>query len=340
MNIIEEYARPIDKESIKGIPSEVLLSMYKKMVEIRSVEERIGELVAKGEIKTPCHLYIGEEAVATGVCSNLKKTDFVFSTHRSHGHYLAKGGDLKKFIAEIFGRASGCSKGRGGSMHIASSEVGLAGSSAIVGGSIPLAVGAALGFSLKGKKNITVAFFGDGATNEGVFYESLNFASLMKLPVIFVCENNFYSTHINISKIQAIKKLYKIGKLYEIPSFQINGNNIIEVFKTTQKAIEKARKKQGPSFIEAQTYRWRGHVGPNWDLDKSIRSREEVFWWVNNNCPIKKFEILLTEIGLITEKTKKHIYKEIKNAIDESILFAKKSPFPNEKNIEKLVFKE
>jgi len=340
MNVIEEYAMPIEKETVKDISNETLMSMYITMVKIRLVEEKIGELVSKGEIKTPCHLYIGQEAIATGVCSNLKKEDFIFSTHRSHGHYLAKGGNLKKLIAEVYGRVTGCSKGRGGSMHIAFSELGLPGSSAIVGGNIPLAVGTALGFSLKSKENVTVVFFGDGASNEGVLFESLNFASLMKLPTIFICENNFYSTHMDISKIQAIKNLYTIGSLYNIPSYQINGNNIVEVFKTSQKAIKNARKAKGPTFIEAITYRWRGHVGPNWDLDKPIRSKKEVYWWVNNNCPIKKLEALLIKIGLLSEKKKSIIYKNIKNEIEEALLFSKQSPFPNGDNIEKLVFKE
>lgn len=340
MNIIEEYAKPIEKDSIKDVSTEVLISMYKKMVEIRLVEERIGDLVSKGEIKTPCHLYIGEEAVATGVCSNLRKDDFVFSTHRSHGHYLAKGGNLKELIAEIYGRVTGCSKGRGGSMHIACLEKGLAGSSAIVGGSIPLAVGTALGFSLQGKENVAVVFFGDGASNEGVLFESLNFASLKKLPVIFVCENNFYSTHMNISDIQTIKKLYRIGNLFNMPSVRINGNNVMEVFNTANKAIKNSREGQGPTFIEAITYRWRGHVGPNWDFDTPIRSKEEVYWWVNNNCPVKKYETFLFETRLLSEKEKNDIHEKIKTEIEKAISFSKQSPFPNEKNLEKLVFKE
>lgn len=340
MSIIEEYANPIDKELAKDFSPEILISMYKKMVEIRLVEERIGELVSKGEIKTPCHLYIGEEAVATGVCSNLRKDDFVFSTHRSHGHYLAKGGDLKKLMAEIYGKANGCSKGRGGSMHIACPEIGLPGSSSIVGGTIPLAVGAALGFSLQDKDNVAVVFFGDGATNEGVLFESLNFASLKKLPVVFVCENNFYSTHMHISKIQSVEELFKIGKLFDIPSSRINGNNVIEVFLTVKKSIEDARKGNGPAFIEAITYRWRGHVGPSMDLDTPLRRKEEVFWWVNNNCPIKKYETFLLETGLLSEKVKDHIHEKTKNEIEESILFSKQSPFPNEENLESLVFKE
>ena len=337
MSIVKECARPIDKSSLEGISPEVLILMYEAMVKIRLVEESLGKLVSSGEIKTPCHLYIGQEAVATGVCLNLKKDDYVFSTHRSHGHYLAKGGNLKKLMAEIYGKITGCSRGRGGSMHIASPEVGLPGSSAIVGGTIPLAVGTALGFSLQREKNVSVTFFGDGATNEGVLYESLNFASLRRLPVIFICENNFYSTHIYISKIQSAPDLYEIGKLFEIPSFKINGYNVIEVFNIAKKAVEYARRGKGPTFIEALTYRWRGHVGPNWDLDKPIRSKDEVYFWVRN-CPIKRFESLLLKEKILDNIVKKRIFKELNKKIKEAVNYAQESPYPDEGEL-KDVFK-
>jgi pyruvate dehydrogenase E1 component alpha subunit len=333
MSIAKECAKTIAKDSVGRISRKTLVSMYETMLRIRLVEERIGGLISKGKIKAPCHLYIGQEAVATGVCANLKKGDYVFSTHRSHGHYLAKGGDLTKLMAEIYGRVTGCCRGRGGSMHIASPDRGLHGSSAIVGGTIPLAVGAALGFSLQQKRDVAVAFFGDGATNEGVLYESLNFASLKKLPVIFICENNFYSTHMHISKIQSVSPLYKIGELFKIPSFNVNGYNIIDVFTSTKKAVEGARQGKGPVFIEMLTYRWRGHVGPNWDLDKSIRSKEEVYWWVNN-CPIKKFENLLLRSGIIDRETKKHIFQKLHKEVREAIDFAKDSPPPDTKELE------
>ncbi len=337
MSIVKECARPIDRSSLEDISPEALILMYETMVKIRLVEESLGKLVSGGEIKTPCHLYIGQEAVAVGVCSNLDKNDHVFSTHRSHGHYLAKGGDLEKLMAEIYGKSTGCSRGRGGSMHIASPEVGLPGSSAIVGGTIPLAVGTALGFSLQGEKSVSVVFFGDGATNEGSLYESLNFASLKKLPVVFICENNFYSTHLHISKIQSVPDLYKIGKLFGIPSFKINGYNVIEVFNAAKKAVEYARKGEGPTFIEALTYRWRGHVGPNWDLDKPIRSKEEVYFWVRN-CPIKKFENLLLEEKILDNVVKERIFKKLNRKIKEAVNYAQESPYPDEAEL-KDVFK-
>jgi len=327
MSIIEECARPVDKNSIKGIPAPVLINLYKTMVKIRLVEDYIGRLVSGGKIKTPCHLYIGQEAVAAGICAHLKKDDLVFSTHRSHGHYIAKGGGLNGLMAEVFGKVTGCSRGRGGSMHIASLDKGLLGSSAIVGGTVPLAVGAALSFFLQNKKSVSLSFFGDGATNEGVLYESLNFASLKKLPVIFVCENNFYSTHMHISKIQSIMNLYKIGELFNIPSFRINGYNVIEVYTRTKDIIENVRQNRKPAFIEAITYRWRGHVGPDWDLDKEIRSKEEVYWWVKN-CSIRRFEKILLDEDILDSSSRKSIFKEIRGEIKDAVNFSKKSPYP------------
>ena len=259
-----------DIEIPPELSHEKLVWMYKTMLKIRRAEESIAKRVINKEIICPCHLYIGEEAVATGVCSGLEKDDYVFSTHRSHGHYIAKGGDLNEMMAEIYGKVTGCSSGRGGSMHIASPEMGLPGSSAIVAGTISLAVGAALAFSMQNKGAVSVAFFGDGAVDEGVFYESLNIASLYKLPVIFVCENNLCSTHLPISACLADTNIYKKAKVFDIPGIKVDGNNVLEVYNAAKKAIENARCGKGPSLIECMTYRWRGHVGPNDDLDKEV----------------------------------------------------------------------
>ena len=225
-----------------AIPKETLLKMYETMVLIRKFEERVGDLVSQGEIKTPCHLYIGEEAVAVGVCSALNKEDYVFGTHRSHGHYIAKGGSLKKLMAEIFCKETGCSKGKGGSMHIVAPEVGLLGTPPIVAASIPIAVGAALSSLLKKEKKVAISFFGDGAVNEGVFYEALNFASLKKLPVVFVCENNFYSSHLPIAKILADTNIAKKASVFNMPGFQIDGNDVIKVYQTGKKSDKKGKR--------------------------------------------------------------------------------------------------
>ena len=315
-------------EITNDIPAKTLQKMYVSMLRIRKFEERVAELISKKEIICPCHLYIGEEAVATGVCATLRKDDLVFSTHRSHGHYIAKGGNIKSLMAELYCKATGCSKGRGGSMHIASSEIGLPGSSAIVAGTIPLAVGGALAFSIQKKDNVSVAFFGDGATNEGVFYESLNIASLKKLPIIFVCENNLYSTHLPISECLANTNIYKTAESINIPSIRVDGNNIVEVFKVAKNAVKDARSGKGATLIESMTYRWRGHVGPNYDLNKGLRSKEELNYWINR-CPIKALEEFMLKYDFISESEENKIYECIEEEIEEAVIFAKESPYPD-----------
>ena len=321
------------------IPTDVLRKMYATMVKIRKFEERVAELVTPPkEIVTPCHLYIGEEAGATGVCSALKRDDYVFSTHRSHGHFIAKGGDLKALMAELYCRKTGCSRGKGGSMHVASPDIGLPGSSAIVGGTIPIAAGAALAFSMQNKDAVSVAFFGDGAAHEGVFYESLNFASLKKLPVIFFCENNLYCTHLSIADTLADTNIYKKAEAFGMPGIRIDGNNVMEVYKVAKKAIEDARNGKGPTLIESMTYRWRGHVGPYDDLDKGLRSKEELDLWMNR-CPIKMLEKFLLEHGVMSELERDQIHKAISEEIEEAVKFAKESPYPDENDLLHDVFK-
>lgn len=322
-----------------NISPATIRAMYVTMLRIRMLEERVAELVTPpAEIICPCHLYTGQEAIATGVCSALEKDDYVFSTHRSHGHYIAKGGDLKTLMAELYGRVTGCSKGRGGSMHLTSLDVGLPGSSAIVSGTIPLAVGAALAFSIQKKTGVSVAFFGDGAADEGAFYESLNFASLKKLPVIFVCENNLYSTHMPISDCLANTNIYKIAEAFNMPSSRIDGNDAVEVFKVANRAIENARRGKGPALIECMTYRWLGHVGPNFDVDKGLRSKEELDYWIDK-CPIKALEGFLLKHDIVSESEKIQISRDIEEEINEAIVFAKESPYPDEDNLLGDVFK-
>jgi pyruvate dehydrogenase E1 component alpha subunit len=325
-------------KEVADIPSTTLQAMYVTMLKIRNFEEKVSELLLKHEIICPCQLYIGQEAVATGVCANLRRDDYVFSTHRSHGHYIAKDGDIKALMAELYGRVTGCSKGRGGSMHLASPNVGLPGSSAIVAGTVPLAVGTALASSLKGQDTVSVAFFGDGAVSEGVFYESLNFASLKKLPVIFVCENNLYSTHMPISACLANTCIYKKAEAFNMPGLQIDGNNVIKVFRTAKRAIEDARHGNGPTLMECMTYRWRGHVGPNYDLDKGLRSKEELDSWMNR-CPIKLLEEFLLEHDILPEPEKIRIYEGIDKEIEEAVTFAKESPYPDRDKLLNNVFK-
>ncbi|MDH7564228.1 MAG: thiamine pyrophosphate-dependent dehydrogenase E1 component subunit alpha [Candidatus Bathyarchaeota archaeon] len=307
--------------------------MYTTMVTIRIFEERVASLIApKKEITTPCHLYIGQESVATGVCMALKKEDYVYSTHRSHGHYIAKGGDLKRLMAELYCKKTGCSRGKGGSMHIAAPEIGLPGSSAIVGGTIPISVGTALAFSIQSRDNVSVAFFGDGAAHEGVFYESLNFASLKKLPVVFVCENNLYCTHLPITSCLADPEIYKKAQIFHMPGVRIDGNDVVKVYKTTRKAVEDARRGKGPTLIECLTYRWLGHVGPSDDLDKGLRSKEELDCWVKK-CPIRRMKKTLLKHGIITENEIDKIETKIRAEVEEAVAFARSSPYPDESDL-------
>jgi len=223
-------------------------------------------------------------------------------------------------------------------MHVASPELGLPGSSAIVAGTVPLAVGAALALSIQGSDRVSVAFFGDGAAGEGVFYESLNFASLKRLPVIFVCENNLYSTHMPISACLADTDIYKKAEAFNMPGVRIDGNNVVEIYKTAQRATEEARRGNGPTLMECLTYRWRGHVGPNYDLDKGLRSKQELDYWMNR-CPIKRLEEFLLDQSTIPDSEKIQIHQEIDNEIEEAVIYAKESPYPDQGALTSNVFR-
>ena len=325
-------------ERTVDLSSNNLRTMYQTMLRIRLFEEKVGNLIKQNEIVCPCHLYIGQEAVATGVCNALRKDDYVFSSHRSHGHYVAKGGNLNALMAELYGKVTGCSKGRGGSMHLSFPAVGFIGSSAIVAGSISPAVGAALAFSIQKTDSVSVVFFGDGATNEGVWYESLNFAALKKLPVVFVCENNLYSTHVHISDHLADTDIQKKANIFRMRGVQVNGNDVIEVFNVAKKAVNDARRGKGPTLIECMTYRWRGHVGPNDDLETGLRSKEELSYWKEKG-PIKKLEKLLLSRNFLSKSEFLQIRREVEKEVDESLMFAKKSPFPSENSLLDNVFK-
>jgi len=319
-----------------------LISLYKTMLKIRLCEESLVEPILKGKIKTPCHLYTGEEAIATGVCAALDKNDYIFGNHRSHGHYIAKGGNLKQLIAEIYCKETGCSRGRGGSMHVVAPEVGFLGAAPIVAGTISLAVGAALASKIRGDKRVSVSFFGDGATGEGVFYESLNFAALKKLPIIFACENNFYSTHMPLRECRFKDNIYESGIPFGVPGYKIDGNNVLEVYEATKKAVEMCRRGEGPVLLEFVTYRLRGHVGPDDNiqgLHTDIRPKEEVEEWRKKD-PLEIFKAFLLKKQVLTKDEIDKIKFEIESEIKEAHLFAQKSPYPNEKELCKYVFKE
>lgn len=312
------------------------------MLRIRFCEESLVEPILRGEIKCPVHLYTGEEAIATGVCAALKKTDYIFGTHRSHGHYLAKGGDMKELIAEIYGKENGCSKGRGGSMHIIAQEKGMVGSVPIVAATIPLAMGAALASKMRKDGRVTVSFFGDGAAGEGALYESLNFASLRKLPIIFACENNFYSTHMPIKECRPENNIYKIGNSFCIKSYRVDGNDVLKVYGIAKKAVELCRKGQGPVFIEFMTYRLRGHVGPDDNIQgyhTDIRSKEEVERWRKRD-PIKKFEKYLLKNGILEKVNMEKITQRVVEEVKSVHAYALSSIYPEKSELTKYVFKK
>lgn len=320
----------------------LFLQMYRAMVRIRICEESLVEPILKGEIRCPVHLYSGQEAIATGVCFALSERDYVFSSHRSHGHYLAKGGSIKELVAEIYGKEAGCSRGRGGSMHIIAPEMGMLGSAPIVAGTIPLALGAALASKIRKEKKVTVSFFGDGAAGEGVLYESLNFAALGRLPIILACENNFYSTHLPIRECRPENNIFKIGKPFCIQSYRVDGNDVLKVYEVSKNAVGLCRKNRGPVFIEFVTYRLRGHVGPDDNIQgthRDIRPKEEIEKWRKKD-PIRRFEAFLIKNKIFRKETLERIDREVEEEVKGAHEFAKESPYPNPNELTKYVFKE
>lgn len=307
-------------------PLGLLRRMHRTMVLIRQCEERIAELCDSGEVRCPCHLCIGQEAVAAGVCSAITDADYLWGGHRSHGHYLAKGGDLRALIAEVLGRATGCAGGRGGSMHLIAQEVGILGTVPLVAATIPLAVGAALAAKLRRERRVSVAFFGDGATEEGHFHESLNLAALHRLPVVFVCENNLYASHLHLTERRLVDNLDRSGDLHGVPGERVDGNDVVTVYDAAVRAVQRAQRGEGPTLLECRTFRWRGHVGPAMDLDVGIRRRDDLAAWRERD-PIASAAGHLLEAGA-TEIELEHVTKEVQAVIDDAVDFARNSPFP------------
>lgn len=319
---------------------EVLLGLYRTMVRIRQCEESLVEPILEREIGTPCHLYSGQEAIAAGVCAALEQKDYIFGSHRSHGHFLAKGGSMEQMVAEIFCREDGCSRGRGGSMHLIDPEHGMLGSAPIVAGTISLAVGAALAARVRGEDRVAVSFFGDGATGEGVLYESLNFAALRKLPVIFVCENNLYSTHLPISECRITPEIYKVGEPFCVESHRLDGNDVLEVHSAAVDAVAKCRAGEGPVFLECLTYRMRGHVGPDDNIQGThtdIRPEEEIAKWRLKD-PIGNFARYLLEQGLAGQQALDQVDQEAAREVEQAIKAAKNGARPSRENLGRYVF--
>jgi acetoin:2,6-dichlorophenolindophenol oxidoreductase subunit alpha len=320
--------------------SSLQLNLYRTMLRIRLCEESLVPPISAGDIQTPCHLYSGQEAIAAGICASLNDEDYVFGSHRSHGHFLAKGGDMKAMVAEIYCRETGCSRGRGGSMHLIDPEVGMLGSAPIVAGTISLATGAALASSIRQDGRVAVSFFGDGATGEGVLYESLNFAALRKLPILFVCENNLYSTHMPICECRVGSQIQGIGQPFGVDALQVDGNDVLAIYEAGKMAIDKCRKGQGPVFIECLTYRFRGHVGPDDNVQgchTDIRPKEEFESWLKKD-PIVRFEEYLVASNLTDRNHLTSIRQETEEEILEAGRFAVNSGYPEPVRFQDYIF--
>lgn len=308
----------------KNVSKGNLLGMFRRMLELRLFEEKVFDLYGQNFVPGTIHLYAGEEAVAVGVCSALKKSDYITSTHRGHGHCIAKGADLKRTMAEILGRKTGYCKGKGGSMHIADFNVGVLGATAVVGAGLPIAVGAGVSAQLRKTDQVTACFFGEGASNQGTFHESLNLASAWRLPVVFVCENNLYAMGTRQSRIMAVENVADRASAYGIPGVVVDGNDVLKVHEATEMAVDRARKGEGPTLIECKTYRHKGHsrVDP-----AKYRPKEEVDEWLRKD-PINRFRKQLLSSEVASETEIKQIETEVAAEIENAVKFAKESPYP------------
>ena len=311
----------------KVLKNDKLIEMYRTMQKIRLFEERVIDVYARGLVPGLVHLYIGEEAVATGVCANLRPDDFITSTHRGHGHVVAKGAELGPMMAELFGKAAGFNKGKGGSMHIADMQLGILGANGIVGGGHPIATGAAWSAKWRGTDQVSVCFFGDASTNIGAFHESLNLAAAHKLPVIFVCENNGYGISVSQAKHQAIRDIVDRAPGYGMPGVLVDGQDVLTVYEAASEAVHRARNGEGPTLIECKTYRFRGHHEGDPNQGERYRSREEIELW-KKRCPIKKLAETLLKEKIVTQKKLDSIEKAITDELDQAVEFANASDYP------------
>jgi pyruvate dehydrogenase E1 component alpha subunit len=313
------------------------LELYRSMLRIRRTEEALATRYREQQMRCPMHLCIGQEAVAAGVCHVLRKTDRVFSNHRAHGHYLAKGGDLRRMLAELYGRENGCCAGRGGSMHLIDLDAGFLGSTPIVGGTVPLAVGTAWSAQLRGEAHVTVVFFGDGCFEEGVLHESMNFAALHALPIVFVCENNDYSVYTPLRERQPMRSIAGVARAHGLTVAEIDGNDVTAVQAVASDAVAAARVGQGPQFIEASLYRWLEHCGPDDDSHLGYRSAQDIAHG-RSQCPLAKLQVQLTRAGVLDSHASAVLEDDIGHEIDAAFSYAIKSPYPAVTDLERHLF--
>ena len=309
-----------------GAPSaEKLMDMYSRMWRIRLFEEQAEYQSSQGKVLGALHTYIGEEAVAVGVCAHLDAPDYITSTHRGHGHCIAKGADIKKMMAELFGRSTGYCKGKGGSMHIADFNVGMLGANGIVAGGFGLATGAGLAAQMRGSGQAAVCFFGDGAANRGPFHENINIGAVWKLPVVYVCENNQYAQWTPQSEVTLVTDISAMSAAYGIPGVQVNGMDVLEVYEAAGEAIARARRGEGPTLLECKTYRFHGH---NFGDPQQYRTREEIAEWAERRDPIKRLATFMKEASMLTDEQEQAIQKRVAAEIQEAVRFAEDSPYP------------
>ena len=308
------------------LPEEQRLSLYRQMLMIRRCEEELAKAYQNGLIPGACHTYVGQEAVAVGLCAHLRTDDTVLSTHRGHGHGLAKGISPRDLAAELFGRVTGCSQGRGGSMHLFSPEVGMLGTSGIVGPNILMAAGAGYTFKLLKTDRVSVAFFGDGAVNNGAFHEGINLASIWGLPVLFVCENNQYATEVPFAQATRNTNVAERGQAYGLPGVAVDGNDVVAVYQVAGEAVRRARAGAGPTLIECKTYRLRGHAEGMRDV--GYRTAEEVEEW-RQRCPIKRLRERLLADGTAGSAAIDQVEAEVEAVVEDALEFAKNSPWPD-----------
>jgi pyruvate dehydrogenase E1 component alpha subunit len=303
-----------------------LIKLYTQMLLIRRFEERVANEFHRGSIPGIVHSYIGQEAVAVGVCANLKREDNIVSNHRGHGHCIAKGADLKRMMAEIYGKITGYCKGKGGSMHIADFSIGMLGANGIVAAGLPIATGAALAAQLEGGDRVSVVFFGDGACHEGEFHESLNLASIWKLPIIFACENNCYGVNTPACEAMPVENIADRASAYVMPGVVVDGNDLFSVHEAAREAVARAKAGKGPSLLEFKTYRWRHHFEV--DILPDLRPPHEIEAW-KKKCPIKKLEKKFLDGGVLTGDELEEINAHIMTRIEDAVTFAVESPFPD-----------
>lgn len=326
--------------NVTGFSKETLIPQLHMMLTIRIVEEVVAELVMEQKAKCPCHLGIGQEAIAVGVSKHLKNTDHIFGGHRSHAHYLAVGGDVFRLFSEILGRVTGCSKGMGGSMHLFDGEKGFKGALPIVGGTTPIAMGAGLAAKMDGKGDVAVSYFGDGAIEGGVVQESLNLASVLELPVLFVCENNLYSSHLDIQLRQSSDKISRFADAHRIEARVVDGNDVIAVANATEELVQRARAGKGPGFLEAITYRWRGHVGPDENIGVGVRRhKEDLVAWKKRD-PIKRLVDGMENKKYIEKGEFEKMSEDIRASVTKAKDLALEAPYPEQSALLDLVYSQ